>query len=144
MLRALIVDDDPISKRFLQEILSPYADCDTAANGSEGLDAFGQALVTGNPYGLIFLDVMMPGVDGHLALERMRHLERQMGVGAADAARVIMVSASDDSRNVYRAFFQGQAMSFLSKPFSSDTVLAELRKFDIIDDQPQPPQRSDA
>lgn len=134
MLRALLVDDDPVSTRFLAEILSPYAACDMAGNGREGLAAFSQALLAGHPYDVIFLDIMMPGMDGHQALEGMRHLERQQGVGIGDAARVIMISASDDSRNVYRAFFQGQAMSFLAKPFSGDTVLDELRKFDIISD----------
>lgn len=133
MLRALIVDDDPVSKRFLAEILAPYAACDLADNGRQALDAFGRALAAHRPYDVILLDVMMPGMDGLQALEGMRHLERQQGVGLADAAKVIMVSASDDSRNVYRAFFQGQAMSFLSKPFTGDSVLDELRKFDIID-----------
>lgn len=134
MLRALIVDDDPVSKRFLAEILTPYAVCDMADNGRAGLDAFARALADHQPYDFIFLDIMMPGMDGHQALEGMRHLERRQGVGIADAAKVIMISASDDSRNVYRAFFQGQAMSFLSKPFTGDSVLDELRKFDIIDD----------
>ena len=132
MLRALIVDDDPVSKRFLAEILAPYAACDLADNGRQGLDAFGRALAEQRPYDVILLDVMMPGMDGLQALEGMRHLERQQGVGPDEAAKVIMVSASDDSRNVYRAFFQGQAMSFLSKPFTGDSVLDELRKFDII------------
>ena len=133
MLRALIVDDDPVSKRFLAEILAPYAACDIADNGRQGLEAFSRALAEQRAYDFIFLDVMMPGMDGHQALEGMRHLERRQGVGAAHAAKVIMISASDDSRNVYRAFFQGQALSFLSKPFSSDSVLDELRKFNIID-----------
>lgn len=132
MLRALIVDDDPVSKRFLAEILAPFAACDLADNGRQGLDAFGRALDEHRPYDVILLDVMMPGMDGLQALEGMRHLERQQGVGPEEAAKVIMVSASDDSRNVYRAFFQGQAMSFLSKPFTGDSVLDELRKFDII------------
>lgn len=142
MLRALIVDDDPVTKRFLAEILAPFAACELAANGREGLDAFAQALRAGTPYDVIFIDVMMPAMDGHQALEAMRHLEHEQHVGPADAAKVIMVSAVDDSKNVYRAFFQGQALSFLPKPFTSDAVLAELRKFDIID-QPAP-QRSTA
>ena len=142
MLRALIIDDDPVTKRFLAEILSPFAACELAANGREGLDAFARALGDGKPYDVIFIDVMMPAMDGHQALEAMRHLEHEQHVGPADAAKVIMVSAVDDSRNVYRAFFQGQALSFLPKPFTSDAVLAELRKFDIID-QPAP-QRSTA
>ena len=144
MLRALIVDDDPVNTCFLREILSPYASCDTAVDGRQGLDAFGRALESGKPYDLIFLDVMMPGMDGHQALEGMRHLEHQRGVASSDAAKVIMVSALDDTRTVYRAFFQGQALSFLAKPFTCDTVLDELRKFDIIPDHPPSARRSTA
>lgn len=144
MLRTLIVDDDPINTLFLSEILSPYAACDIASDGQDGLDAFCRALAAGTPYDLIFLDVMMPGMDGHRALEGMRHLERVQGVASSDAAKVIMISALDDSRTVYRAFFQGQAMSFLAKPFSCETVLKELQKFDLIDSQRQQPPRSDA
>ena len=50
----------------------------------------------------------------------------------------------DDAKTVYRAFFQGQAMSFLAKPFTCDTVLDELRKFDLIDAPRPAPSRSDA
>jgi two-component system chemotaxis response regulator CheY len=142
MLRALIIDDDPVNTRFLMEILSPYAGCDTADNGRAGLEAFGRALVAGQPYDLIFLDVMMPGMDGHQALEGMRHLERLQGVASSNAAKVIMVSAHDDPRTIYRAFFQGQALSFLAKPFSCETVLDELRKFDIIDERRQESPRN--
>ncbi|MFU2209659.1 response regulator [Solidesulfovibrio sp. C21] len=144
MLRTLIVDDDPVNTCFLREILSPYAACDTAGNGMEGLSAFGRALSAGAPYDLIFVDVLMPGMDGHQALEGMRHLEHQQGVSSSDAAKVIMISAQDDAKTVYRAFFQGQAMSFLAKPFTCDTVLDELRKFDLIDAPRPAPSRSDA
>jgi len=45
MLRALIVDDDPVSKRFLAEILAPYAACDLAAQRTPTAStACGQAL----------------------------------------------------------------------------------------------------
>jgi two-component system chemotaxis response regulator CheY len=136
MLRALIVDDDPVNTRFLSEILSPYARCDIAENGRRGLTAFDRALAAGTPYDIIFLDVMMPGMDGHQALEGMRHLENRQGVPPSQAAKVIMVSALDDSRTLYRAFFQGHALSFLAKPFSGNTVLEELRKFDLIEAPP--------
>jgi two-component system chemotaxis response regulator CheY len=76
------------------------------------LEAFGRALTDGPPYDIIFLDVMMPGMDGHQALERMRHLEQSQGVPPSQSAKVIMVSALDDSRTLYRAFFQGHALSF--------------------------------
>ncbi len=135
MLRVLIVDDDPINTHFLLEILAPYAVCDTATDGQKGLAAFAAALKAKAPYDLIFMDVMMPGMDGHQALESIRHVERGQGVPSSDAVKVIMISALDDPRTMYRAFFQGHAMSFLAKPFTSDTVLAELRKFDLIGDE---------
>ncbi|WP_428565429.1 MAG: response regulator [Solidesulfovibrio sp. DCME] len=144
MLRALIVDDDPVNSRFLLEILSPYAACDTARDGRGGLEAFGRALAKGQPYDLVFVDVMMPGMDGHQALEGMRHLEHEKGVPSLSAAKVIMISALDDSRTVYRAFFEGQALSFLAKPFTCDSVLEELRKFDIITPPATKAPRSDA
>jgi len=133
MLRALIVDDDPINTVFLAEILSPYAACDIAGDGRAGLSAFEQALTAAAPYDIIFMDVMMPGMDGHQALEGIRHLEQTQGVPVSQAAKVIMISALNDTRTVYRAFFQGHALSFLNKPFSGETVLSELRKFDLID-----------
>lgn len=141
MLRALIVDDDPINALFLSEILAPYAVSDVAPDGQAGLAAFKDALAAQTPYDIIFMDVMMPGMDGHQALEGMRHVEHTQGVPASQAAKVIMVSALNDTRTLYRAFFQGHALSFLAKPFTGETVLDELRKFDLID-TPAPTRRT--
>lgn len=132
-MRALIVDDDAVNTRLLQEILSPYADCLTAGDGRAGVRAFCAALDAGKPVDLVFMDIMMPGMDGHQALEQIRDIEARRGLAKDRAVKAIMVSSLDDHKHKARAFFHGQAMSFLRKPFSVEDVLVELRKFDLIE-----------
>jgi len=62
-LRALIVDDNAVNRRILREQLRSWG-CRTeeAASGREALDALRGS--DGNPFGLVLLDMMMPGMDG--------------------------------------------------------------------------------
>ena len=52
-MRFLIVEDDFISRRLMQKLLSPYGDCDIAVNGAEAVTAFRGALQEKEPYDLI-------------------------------------------------------------------------------------------
>jgi len=129
---ALIVDDDPISRLFMEELLSPYAQIATAASGGEAVELFRQALETGKPFDFMLSDIMMPEMDGHQTVEKIRGLEQQHGLQGDQTVRVIMISALDDAKHVNRAFFQGQALSYLTKPVSTSALLKELRKFELI------------
>ena len=138
--RVLVVDDVEANVRLLEAKLTiEYFDVVSCHDGATALSLAAEAQPD-----LILLDVMMPGMDGHQALEGMRHLGHERGVSSSDAAKVIMISALDDTRNVYRAFFQGQALTFLAKPFTCDAVLDELRRFDIIGRRTPAAARSDA
>jgi two-component system chemotaxis response regulator CheY len=79
-IRVLIVEDDFVSRRILKEILSPYGACDVAINGEEAVKAFNLGWIEKKPYDLIFMDIMMPEVDGHEAMKRIRDMETAMGV----------------------------------------------------------------
>jgi two-component system chemotaxis response regulator CheY len=131
-MRVLIIDDDPINLLFLSEILDPFAEVATAPSGQEGVDAFERALSGGNRFDAVLVDIRMPGMDGHQTLQKMRGIEREAGIKAESETAAIMVSAMDDAQNVNRAFFQGGAISFLSKPVDPTLLLAELRKFGLL------------
>jgi len=123
MLRALIVDDDPVNTRFLSEILAPHATCDVAENGRRGLEAFGRALTDGTPYDIIFLDVMMPGMEPgptRQALERMRQPETSQGAPFPGAQGPIMVSAWTIPPCT-GPFSRPCPLSFWASPFSGET-----------------------
>jgi two-component system chemotaxis response regulator CheY len=131
-MRALIIDDDSVTRLYFEEILAPHAGIHTAACGAEGVEAFSRAQAEGRPFQAVLVDICMPGMDGHQALQQIRSLEQKAGLGQAEQAAVVMISSMDDARNVNRAFFQGGAISFLTKPVEPEVLVAELRKFGLI------------
>ena len=76
-MKALIVDDDPVSRELLAVILKAYGTVGTAADGLEGLKAYNLALERG-PYDLIMLDIMLPRMDGQQVLKAIRRIEPQI------------------------------------------------------------------
>jgi two-component system chemotaxis response regulator CheY len=130
-MRVLIVDDDFDSRRLLQKIIYPYGYCDVAVDGEEAVEAFRRALRDAEPYDLICLDIMMPNMDGQQALREIRDIEREEGVAKDKAAKVIMVSALDDSKELHDAFFLGEATSYLVKPIRKQTLLEEMKNLGL-------------
>ena len=125
-MRVLVVEDDFISRRLLCRYLEPHGECDVAVNGNEALSAFRQALASGHYYDLICLDIMMPGMDGQETLKRMRQIEREAHISAANEVKVIMTSALEDQENVVAAFAnscQGYVVKPIEKRKFLDTLL---------------------
>ena len=130
-LKMLVVEDDFPSSKVLEEYLSEYGHCDTAANGASGVEAFKVALEAGAPYDLVCLDIMMPQMDGHQALKAIRQLEEDHGIFDPCGVKVIMTTAKDRSRDMIQAFDEGCA-SYLVKPVDNEKLIAEMRKLDLI------------
>jgi len=132
-MKTLIVEDEPTSRLLLQTILSGYGDCDTATDGLEAVEAFKSAFERGAPYDLICMDIMMPKLDGHEALARIRGIEKERSVPAQKAVKVIMTSALGDPKNVVKALYGEGAGSYLVKPIEKRKLLEELRNLGLIE-----------
>jgi two-component system chemotaxis response regulator CheY len=133
-MRALIVEDDFTSRKLLQSILAPYAECDMAVNGIEALEAFEAAAREGAPYDLVCMDIMMPEMDGQEALKRIRSLERSLGVSSSEETKVIMTTALDDPKNVVEAYYKGGATSYVPKPIDRQLFIHLLRNLELIEE----------
>lgn len=131
-MRALIVDDDIYSRSMLHELLHPHAYCDIAVNGEEAVFAFRKAWQEGKPYDLICMDIVMPDMDGHLALREIRAIESEMGVESGKGVKVLMTSVLDDNEETHDAFYLGGADGYIVKPVSDDPLLVELRRLGLI------------
>jgi two-component system chemotaxis response regulator CheY len=132
MMRVLIVDDDFYCRSFLQEILHPYAYCDIAVNGEEAIYAFKKALEEKRPYDLICMDIVMPDIDGHMALREIRAIEREMNVPPATETKVIMTTVLDDSEETHNAFYLGGATSYMVKPINEAAMIKEMKRLGLI------------
>ncbi len=134
-MNILVVEDDFISRVLLQEFLKPYGTCHMASNGAEALIAVDGMLDRKTPYELICLDIMMPEMDGHTLLKKIRELERQRRIGGKDAVKVIMTTALDDPKNIMKALVRGGCEGYLTKPIDLDKMKELLAGMDF---HPQP------
>lgn len=73
--RALIVDDCPDTLAFLRHMLGACGLITVCApNGQEGLAEAKKAIISGTPFDLIFLDVMLPDIRGTAVAKELREL----------------------------------------------------------------------
>lgn len=115
--RVLVVDDSPFILRMLSFLLKKEGmEVRTAANGTEAL---GRLQAEGAD--LVFLDVMMPGLNGYQVLERMKADPALAGIP------VIMITAKGQERDRRRAEGLG-VDGFITKPFSPSALAQKLRE----------------
>jgi len=128
----LIVEDEFISRTLLVEILKPYGVCHIATSGCEAVDVLDRVYASNDHYDLVCLDIMIPDIDGQEVLKKIRHMEASRGISGRQATRVIITTALEDSRNIVKAFLDGNCDAYLTKPIESDKLLSHLRFMQLI------------
>ncbi|PLX71150.1 MAG: response regulator [Denitrovibrio sp.] len=131
-MKFLIVDDDLVTRHMLSSILQTYGNTAEAVNGTEAIQAFKLAKKENIRYDAIFVDIMMPEMDGQTAVSHIRALERSYGEKPEDEAVIIMLSALDDPKNVIKSYYDSGASSYVVKPVTRDKIEGELRKLKVI------------
>jgi two-component system, LytTR family, response regulator len=106
LIRALIVDDEPLAREMLREMLEADQDVEIVGERSNGREAV-EAIRAHSP-DLLFLDVQMPEVGGFEVLEAL---------GTGPMPHVIFVTAYD--QYAVRAF-EVHALDYLLKPFDRE------------------------
>ena len=131
-MKALIVEDDLTSRLVLQEYLKPFGTVEVAVDGHKACEAVRQALETDKPYHVIFLDIIMPGMDGHQALKNIRALEKESGVWPSYAVKIVMTTTLlNDSQN-FSAAYGSLCDAYLTKPIDKIKLLTRLHEMIII------------
>lgn len=130
-VRFLVAEDDFGSRIMMKKLLSEYGEVDTAVDGEDAVRAFSAALAEGRPYGVVFLDIMMPRMDGHQALREIRRLEAGDQREGHEGVAVIMATVLEDPRSVIDSYAEGGADAYLVKPVDRKRVRAELGRLGI-------------
>jgi CheY-like chemotaxis protein/HPt (histidine-containing phosphotransfer) domain-containing protein len=116
-LAALVVDDNATNRRILQEMLTNWGIRPTVVEGGrEALAALEQAQRAGDPFGLVLLDGMMPGMDGFTLAERI-------GQDAAAVPPTLMMLSSANRRDDAARCRELGVAAYLTKPIRQSALL---------------------
>lgn len=114
--RVLVVDDNAVNRRVATGFLNPYGfQIAEAESGPEAIE-----LVRSRPFDLIFMDHMMPGMDG---IEATRIIRRDCGKNGRDAA--IVALTANAMEGVRDKFLENGFDDFIAKPLDRQ-ALGEL------------------
>lgn len=113
MIKALIIDDEPLARNIITEYLLSYPQIkvvEECENGFDGLKAINQ-----HQPNLVFLDVQMPKITGFELLELIDEMPS-----------IIFTTAFDEF--ALKAF-EANAVDYLLKPFSEERFKKSMDKF---------------
>lgn len=114
--RILVVDDQRLNQRILQEILTSAGfEVVIASDGHRALDA-----VLGGGIDLVLLDIVLPGLDGYEVIGRLREMPEARDVPA------IFISSLSSVADKVKGLELGAA-DYVTKPFNKHEILARVR-----------------
>ena len=114
--RILVVDDNKINMEVMAGLLKDLGyEVDTASSGDEYLKKFSES--EDGTYGLIFMDLHMPGTNGLAASKLIRNMPRR-------DAKFVNISALtvDDSEDILEQCAVAGMDSYILKPATKESV----------------------
>jgi len=117
-LKVMVIDDSKTIRRTAETLLKKEG-CDviTAVDGFEALSK-----ITDSHPDIIFVDVMMPRLDGYQTCALIKHNQ------VFKKTPVIMLSSKDGLFDKARGRIVGSEQ-YLTKPFTKDELLNAIRKY---------------
>lgn len=122
MKKIMIVDDNEINRLVIRSMIEMYSEEHEVefdiSEASDGIEAV--ALNLQSPHQIIFMDIMMPNMDGIEATYRIRKQDPKV--------MVIAVSATNDAE-YKKVILQKGAEDYISKPINMDIFLARFTNY---------------
>lgn len=122
MIKAILIDDEPLARSLVAEYCGSHPDISIVAECGDGFEGL-KAIQEHEP-DLIFLDVQMPKISGFELLEL---LEKKPGVIFSTAFDEYAIKA-----------FEANAIDYLLKPFSQDRfdkAIEKWKKWNSLNDE---------
>ncbi|MBF0572291.1 MAG: response regulator [Desulfamplus sp.] len=120
-LKALIVDDNDIARHVLKSMLESFKmRVDTAHDGKDAIESLEKALKDGQPYDVVLLDWIMPGIDG---IETARRIRANAEFAKIPAMLMVTANGREEARvEAEQAGLEG----FLLKPVYASVMYNTL------------------
>ena len=118
MKKILIIEDElELVSLMRSRLTDHHYEVISALNGLEGIDLARQEIPD-----LIILDVMMPKLDGYNVCRMLKFDEKYKKIPII----ILTARGSEQDRNIAQ---QIRADAFLTKPFRSEILMQEIKKF---------------
>ncbi|TFY96186.1 response regulator [Ramlibacter humi] len=115
----LVVDDNATVRAFMQAKLAPFGfDVDFAETGEEAIGLAGT-----HDYTCVFLDVVLPGIDGYQVCKLIKNNKQ-----AIKKTAVVMLTSRSSPFDKLRGSLAG-CDEYLTKPLDEDRLLEVIAKF---------------
>lgn len=129
-MRVLIADDEPLTCKAISLCLPVDAEYDIALDGREAFEVFKKAFESGARHDVVFLDYVMPEIDGLEALKLIRDFEDERNVASTSRAIIIFTSSTQEtSREMERS---SNRVTFIAKPVSVKKLRTVLGSFGLL------------
>lgn len=118
--KVLVADDNEINRMVVEEMLRPYGmQIDTAINGRQAVD-----MVQQKTYDIVFMDHIMPEMDGIEAVKAIRGLE-------GDYYKEIPVIAltANAAEEQQKEYIQAGMDDYICKPVDMEEISRKIRKW---------------
>ena len=115
-LHVLIVEDNPSTMMVIKRFLESFGFAPSTANSAEeGLKMYETAISEKKPFGLVIMDVLLPGMDGITASKIIKADKR------IPAPPIIVISATGNDAEIKRSLEAG-VESYLIKPIKQSLL----------------------
>jgi CheY-like chemotaxis protein len=110
----LIVDDEKINLKILQDTINSKYSSSIATNGVEAFE-----LLEKNNYDLILLDIIMPNMNGFEFCEKIKTYDKYKSIP------IIFITSLNDDDSIEKAYNMG-AVDYITKPFKNREIMARV------------------
>jgi len=117
MINVLVIDDHPIVRRGLKQILQDIGDIAVTGEASTGPEALQKVME--QDFDIALLDISMPGRSGVEVLRDFKNLKPDM--------QVLILSTYPESQYALRAL-KSQAAGYVSKASANEELITAIRK----------------
>jgi signal transduction histidine kinase/CheY-like chemotaxis protein/HPt (histidine-containing phosphotransfer) domain-containing protein len=126
-VRVLVVDDVPVNLTVALGFLSKHGvNAETAAGGFEAVKKVTESVESGRPYDIVFMDHMMPDMDGTEATKRIRSLGDD---NSPYRSLPIVALSANAVQGVEEIFLLSGMNGFVSKPIEPMALNEVLKNF---------------
>ncbi len=131
-MKALVVDDEVVSRKKMVKILGKYGECQEAVNGKDAIEKFSvNAVDETEPFDVITLDISMPDMSGLDVLTKIRKIEAEQAIEKKDQVKILMVTAKSEKDTV-RSSIKGGCNDYVIKPFNNQSIGIKLERVGLL------------